>query len=235
MSQLGGEDFPVIKLYDTVRVLAFELSGYVACVVGDIGKDVLGATTGDTGVLLEYNNTTRVWKVRPDDNDDIFSEVETVSVVNGGTGSGTTTGASTKELRIKEKYEFSGRDYGKVIPDCPPDLDGPTIRLDKGTKKKYRRGYDTNFSVLFIFDNDNPGKSKDFDGNDLNDCQTFLLNLLNHNDIIKLQPHSDKTEQYEVTLVKGFNFKEAFERSYGWRGKLEFEGMESIPELDFKK
>lgn len=230
-----GDDFPVVKMYETVRILTFEVSGYVNAIPTDIGKPVVGAITGDTGVLLEYNNTTRIWKVRQDDNGDLFDQAEGITIT-GGSGAGTTTGASTTELRIKEKYEFSGRDISKITPDCPPDLDGPPILLGSRKKKIYRAGYWTNFSLLFLFDIDNPGMSKDADDNDLNDCQTFLLNLLNHDDVIKIQPHSDQSEEYQVYLPKGWtNIKYAYERHYGYRGVLYFEGLESISQLDFKK
>ena len=237
MAQLAGENFPIIKLYEIVRILTFEVAGYVGAVPTDLGKPVDGANSGDSGTLLEYDNGTRTWKVRPDDNGDLFDEVEVVSVT-GGTGTGTTTGASTTALRIKEYYAFSGLDMGGIVIDCPPDLDGKPILLGSRKKKVYRAGYWTNFDIIFLFDNDNPGMSKDADDNDLNDCQTFLLNLLNHDDVIKVQPHSDQSEEYQVWLPGGWSktdIKLAYERSYGYRGILHFEGLESIAQLDFKK
>lgn len=81
---------------NNIRVLTFESKGYVDAVVSDITKTVTGGTTGDTGILLAYNNTTRKWFIRPSDpssGGDEFDVAETISI-GGGTGSGKTVGAS---------------------------------------------------------------------------------------------------------------------------------------------
>jgi hypothetical protein len=76
-----------------IRVLTFQASGYTNCVSSDITKPVVGGTTGDTGQLLFYNNTLRKWWVRSDAADDDFPQSESITIT-GGTGAGTTTGAS---------------------------------------------------------------------------------------------------------------------------------------------
>jgi len=78
---------------DEIRVLTFGTT-YTNCVASDIGKQVLGSSTGDTGILLFYDNTRKKWWVRMDDSGDLFDEAETVTVQSGGTGTGTTRGAS---------------------------------------------------------------------------------------------------------------------------------------------
>ena len=67
-------------------------------VAGDIGKQVLGGTSGDTGTLLSYDNTAKTWVVKrtdPSPTGDKFDVAEVVEVTtDGGTGTGTSTGAS---------------------------------------------------------------------------------------------------------------------------------------------
>lgn len=86
--------------YNTgVRVLTFASGGYVNAVVGDIGAEVgySGGTPSDTGTLLDYDNTNRIWWVRVDDTGDTFSNTATaLDITNGtGTGAGTLSVAST--------------------------------------------------------------------------------------------------------------------------------------------
>lgn len=70
---------------------------YTNAVAGDIGKQALGGTTADTGTLVDYDNTNKVWIVRADAADDLFDNAaETVEVTtDGGTGTGTTNAVST--------------------------------------------------------------------------------------------------------------------------------------------
>jgi hypothetical protein len=67
--------------------ITFSASGYTSAVTGDIGKTVVGATSGATGVLVSYNNTTRVWKVT-NTNQIEFTDGEAVTITTG-TGAGT--------------------------------------------------------------------------------------------------------------------------------------------------
>jgi hypothetical protein len=76
-----------------IRVLTMSATAYTPCVSGDIGDAVLGGITGDTGILVDYNNTTRKWWVRMDAVDDLFDVAE--SITGPGTGTGTTIGPST--------------------------------------------------------------------------------------------------------------------------------------------
>jgi hypothetical protein len=76
-----------------VRKLEFQSGGYTSAVSGDIGKVVTGGTTGDTGKLLGYNNTSREWFVAIDAVGDAFDVSEAITI-GSGTGAGTTSGAS---------------------------------------------------------------------------------------------------------------------------------------------
>lgn len=75
-----------------IRMLQFG-GTYTNAVPSDVTKPVVGVTTSDSGRLLAYNNTTKKWWIRPDDSGDEFDVSETVNVT-GGSGTGTTTGAS---------------------------------------------------------------------------------------------------------------------------------------------
>jgi hypothetical protein len=79
---------------DEIRLLTFD--GYTSAVRSDIGLQVLGSVTTDTGTLLHYNNTDQQWWVRMDAADDLFdNDTETVEVTTaGGTGTGDLTVAS---------------------------------------------------------------------------------------------------------------------------------------------
>ena len=64
----------------------------------DIGLQVKGGTSLDTGILLAYENTAKIWVVKRDDpspTGDKFDQAEVVEVTSaGGTGTGTSTDAS---------------------------------------------------------------------------------------------------------------------------------------------
>jgi len=76
--------------------ITFEATGYTDAVSTDIGKTVTGSTTGDFGVLLDYDNEQRVWWVRVTTAGTYASAGETVSV-SGGSGSGTVSSTATGE------------------------------------------------------------------------------------------------------------------------------------------
>lgn len=74
------------------RLLTFGAT-YVNCVTSDLHKPIVGGSTTDSGVLVHYDNTAKQWYVRCDAADDLFDAAEAITIT-GGTGSGTTTGAS---------------------------------------------------------------------------------------------------------------------------------------------
>lgn len=96
-----------------IRTLTFTANP--GTVSTDIGKPVVGATSGNSGILLDYNNTTFSWWVRVNSLDDDFSITETVSVT-GGTGSGTTLDASyTGEALWTNLYTIGTLESGTQI------------------------------------------------------------------------------------------------------------------------
>jgi len=78
---------------------------YTAAVDSDIGKTVTGVTSGNTGKLKSFDNTAKEWIVAPTSSADMFSVTETVSVTSG-TGTGTTSGASTTVQQTR--FEING-------------------------------------------------------------------------------------------------------------------------------
>ena len=111
-----GQEAVMYPYNSKIRMIYFESSGYVSCVESDIGLQVLGGTSGDTGTLVAYNNGTRVWTVLMDActgtpaNDDLFDVRETVQVTTaGGTGTGTSIGASSPG-------SVDGQEYQRAMP-----------------------------------------------------------------------------------------------------------------------
>lgn len=80
---LVWDDYIVIK-----RVFTFSSTGYTNAVLGDVGKTVIGTTSGATGTLDSYDNDTMAWLVTPVSG--TFLETEDVTI-DTGTGAGTLT------------------------------------------------------------------------------------------------------------------------------------------------
>ena len=123
MKYITREDsaFSVYSYNSGIRLITFVSGGYVNCEEGDVGLQVLGGTTGDTGTLLAYNNGTRVWTVKMDicsgtpASDDLFDQAETVEVTTaGGTGTGTTIGGAVPAPQDGEEYIQAMPQYSPV-------------------------------------------------------------------------------------------------------------------------
>jgi len=71
--------------------LVMQAAGYTACVAADIGKQVLGGVSTDTGNLVAYDNVTRTWLVTRDTHADVF-QAEAVTIPTG-IGAGTIAAA----------------------------------------------------------------------------------------------------------------------------------------------
>ncbi len=82
-------------------------------VVGDIGREVLGGTTGDTGTLLDFetlpDGTTIIW-IRPETTADTFQNASEVLEVttDGGTGTVTSTAVSTSGDQVYAAIQVIG-------------------------------------------------------------------------------------------------------------------------------
>lgn len=79
---------------DEIRTLHCGSSGWTNFVTGDIGNTLTGAVTGDTGTILDYDNTTHEIFIRMDAAGDLFDNA-TEAYTQSGTGAGTATAIST--------------------------------------------------------------------------------------------------------------------------------------------
>lgn len=73
------------EILTTYDVLTFGAT-YTNAVVGDIGKTVVGTTSGAEGVLISYDNTAKEWVISTSED---FTDGEAVTITTG-TGAGTT-------------------------------------------------------------------------------------------------------------------------------------------------
>ena len=78
-----------LTIYSTIEFLS---TGYTSAVAGDIGKAVVGGTSATSGVLVSYDNSTRIWVVNTT-NDYTNSEHITITA---GTGAGTLIATSAQ-------------------------------------------------------------------------------------------------------------------------------------------
>lgn len=114
-----AQTFGIYNYNSGIRILKFASGGYVSCVEADVGKPVVGGTTSDDGVLLSYNNATRVWYVKMDvctgvpSTDSLFDQVEAITIT-GGTGGGNTTGSSCAAPQDGAEYIITFPGYSPV-------------------------------------------------------------------------------------------------------------------------
>jgi len=66
--------------------------GYTSCIPGDIGKTVTGVGSGAEGILVAYDNGTRVWTINTNE---VFAPADVCTLSGGGTGAGTITSIAT--------------------------------------------------------------------------------------------------------------------------------------------
>jgi len=108
-------------------------NAYVPCIAGDIGKVVTGAGTGDTGVLIAYDNATRIWQIAPTDAvADTFAAMDVLSIA-AGTGAGIVTGNGAAVIDNAYVNCIAG-DIGKVVTGSVTGDTGILIAYDNGTR-----------------------------------------------------------------------------------------------------
>jgi hypothetical protein len=98
VQHLKGATIESTNYNNNIRYLYLDAGGYVSPIASDLGKDVVGGTSGDTGVLLDYIDAERCLIVRinvpgvtPTGTE--FDAAEAITIT-GGTGAGTLSGAS---------------------------------------------------------------------------------------------------------------------------------------------
>ena len=98
----------------TTNIRSIVYTQTVAFVPGDIGRQIIGGTTLDTGTLLDYEvlpDATLILWIRPDDPlTDLFDDAaETLSVVaDGGAGNGTSTAISETGNHLYSSIQVIG-------------------------------------------------------------------------------------------------------------------------------
>ncbi len=107
------------NLFQTQQITN-QAGGYVSCVIGDLGKTVVGGTSSASGRLILYNNATRVWTIAFAIGTSVmtpFQAAEAVTITTG-TGAGTTSSVSLNNpatfLDLKSKFTWS---HGTVAPE----------------------------------------------------------------------------------------------------------------------
>lgn len=96
MTRLKGASLETTGYTGSIRLVEMDAAGYVGPITTDRGALVTGATSGDTGYLLDWDNTSRKWWIRVVDaqaGGDEFDVAEAFSLT-GGTGAGTSLAAS---------------------------------------------------------------------------------------------------------------------------------------------
>jgi len=121
--ETASEEFVSADVLPTTRLLQLSSTGYVSP-AADVGKVVVGAATGDTAYLLSANDVLYQWTIIPIDSGDEFDIVEGLTI-SGGTGAGTTTGASTNSATgvVKSSTSFINTYLtGAVLGEDPRPL-----------------------------------------------------------------------------------------------------------------
>lgn len=127
------------------RKLTFAAGGYTPCVESDAGKTVTGTSTGDTGILLAYDNTNRYWWVRMVDSGDLFDEAEACTI-GSGTGAGTTSGASV----TAEGNKPSQSSLTYVHADVLVKIKESGTLIDSGNLIWFNRNYGDTYAHLAV-------------------------------------------------------------------------------------
>lgn len=129
----------------TVATLTLEASGYVNCLSDDVGKVVMGGTSGATGVLDEFDNTTRTWTVSRTSSGTEFAAGESLSITSGTGAGNIATVSDPGDLKV-------------IVP--AGKLSGTTIN-SFGDFYDYRTDSDNPLEFGFIADSDSLSLSGD--------------------------------------------------------------------------
>lgn len=219
---IGGRGWCNVEMiYEIRRTLTFNVSGYVNCIEADVGKQVLGATSGDTSILISYNNTARTWIVEMDDSGDLF-DVSEVASVQSGTGSGTTTGASV--LTIEDFFLFTAREEKNIKVKFEKVYDTPDIPMEKGKFKRFTQKHRCWIMLSILADD----YVTTISGIKSDSLQIFLMKMHNWTELIRINPHTDKPQKYWFKLITDWDWDNPFNAWLGLEGVEIFRGEEYI-------
>ena len=104
IKHLRGASIESTTFNNNIRYLTIQSAGYTSPIASDLGKQVVGGTSGDIGVLVDYfvdeDGSTNIWVVRmnyagaPTPTGTEFDASEALTITTG-TGAGTLDAAST--------------------------------------------------------------------------------------------------------------------------------------------
>lgn len=140
-------DLSLLQLDGTAKTivgtveLQFGLT-YTSCVASDLGKPVVyaGGTPADAGVLVSFDNTTKVWVISVTNFTYTWSDLATAIVITGGTGTGMLSSAgvdTTVTMTVRYDVEDASPLFTKhgvivsattgrfTITLVPTDVPGP--------------------------------------------------------------------------------------------------------------
>lgn len=128
----------MLRAYLTYRqTLTLLEAGYINCVKEDIGEQVLDDEV-KVGELIEYNNTTRIWKIKTTSTIADASELKIRGKVRG-----TADGPSTDDVTegLTPIFVFKTLPLSAVVPELIKDITadfGAAIYLRRWQPEKYR-------------------------------------------------------------------------------------------------
>jgi hypothetical protein len=142
--------------------LYFVSAGYVNAISGDVGKAVVGASSGATGTLVSYDNTARSWLISTTSN---FTNGEAITITTG-TGAGTLL-SSNSQIGYVGPYsaptsppvrkiwgvtaETDGRIFGTEFPVIYPMNDFDFLPRLFDPSHFFKPGREDNLAKTFTF------------------------------------------------------------------------------------
>lgn len=108
--------------------LEFKSTGYTSAVAGDVGKTVVGGTSGATGVLVSYDNTLRKWLLTTSST---FTDGEAITITTG-TGAGTLL-ATASQTGYLGPYDAPTDPPVRKIWGVTNETDARIFGVDDGT------------------------------------------------------------------------------------------------------
>lgn len=135
----------------------------------------------------------------------------------------------TNALVKVDGFTFTQMNERQIRVGFPDLFDCPDKVLDNWDEKIFWAGVKIRAEINISFDDWDATVSDTLAVT----CQTFLKNMHNHTELIKLTPHIDKAAQfYWVKRVNPWWYDYPYNRWVGVAGMLEFKGIEKKSSID---
>lgn len=128
---------------------------------------------------------------------------------------------------IEDFFELTVEEEEQIHVGWLKKLDCPDKHLDNKTTKRFVSGRKVKITIAYL--------AHDWDSTTSDDGRTlqeFLVDMENHTGVIRIKPHTDKSNTYDVLTQGDFEPEYAFQRWKGWKGVLLFIGDEILSEID---